>query len=171
MLARVSIATSTILLTIACGAHAEETANAADTRPGLLKALDGTWVMSGDVMGRPATYNMVAGSALQGAFTELRMKDVQGPAKYEAAVFLGYDAGTQTVIAHWMDSTGAKGSIPHATGHIDGNTVQFTFPYQGGPFRDTFTYNPATASWVFLLESGQPDGSWKRFARYSVERK
>jgi hypothetical protein len=168
---RLSIAATALLLTTAYGTNAEESASANDKRPGILKALDGEWAMSGDVMGRPVAYNMVAGSALQGTFTEMRMKDVQVPAKYEAAVFLGYDAGTQTVIAHWMDSYGAKGSIPHATGRIDGNTVQFTFPYKSGQFRDTFTYNPATSSWVFLLESAQPDGSWKHFARYTVERK
>jgi hypothetical protein len=168
---RISIAASVLLLTTAYGANAEESTSASDKRPGILKALDGNWVMSGDVRGRPATYNMVAGPALNGAFTEMRMKDVQVPAKYESAVFLGYDAGTRTVIAHWMDSTGAKGSIPHATGHIDGNTVQFTFPYESGQFRDTFTYNPATSSWVFELESALPNGSWKHFARYTVERK
>jgi hypothetical protein len=167
----ISIAAAALLFTTAYGTNAEESASANDKRPSILKALDGQWVMSGDVMGRPAAYNMVAGRALHGTFTEMRMKDVQVPAKYEAAVFLGYDAGTQTVIAHWMDSFGAKASIPHATGRIDGNTVQFTFPYESGQFRDTFTYNPATSSWVFLLESAQPDGSWKHFARYTVERK
>jgi hypothetical protein len=166
-----SIATTALLLATACGTNAEETPSAKDGRPDILKALDGNWVMSGDVMGRPATYNMTAGPALQGTFTEMRMKDAQVPAKYESAVFLGYDAGTQVVIAHWMDSFGAKGSVPHATGRIDGNTVQFTFPYEHGQFRDTFTYHPETSSWIFLLESAQPDGSWKHFAHYTVKRK
>lgn len=168
---RLPIAAAALLLTTTYATNAEEKASADDKRPSILKALDGDWVMSGDVMGRPATYNMVAGPALHGTFTEMRMKDVQVPAKYESAVFLGYDAGTQAVIAHWMDSFGAKASIPHATGRIDGNTVQFTFPYASGQFRDTFTYSPTTSSWVFLLESAQPDGSWKHFARYTVERK
>jgi hypothetical protein len=168
---RLSIAATVFLLTTAYGTNAKEPTSANGQRPSILKALDGNWVMSGDVMGRPATYNMVAGPALHGTFTEMRMKDVQVPEKYESAVFLGYDAATESVIAHWMDSFGAKASIPHATGRIDGNTVQFTFPYKSGQFRDTFTYNPETSSWVFLLESAQPDGSWKYFARYAVERK
>jgi hypothetical protein len=93
------------------------------------------------------------------------------PSKYEAAVFLGYDTETKTVIVHWMDRFGAKASIPHATGHIAGNTVQFIFPYKGGQFRDTFSYSPETSTWDFLLESGQPDGSWKKFVSYVVKRK
>jgi hypothetical protein len=168
---RLSIAAIAFLLTTAYGTKAEEAASANDKRPDLLKAIDGDWVMSGDVMGRPATYNMVASPALQGTFTEMRMKDVQVPSKYESAVFLGFDAGSQTVIVHWMDSFGAKGSVPHATGRIDGNTVRFTFPYEHGQFRDTFTYHPESSTWVFLLESAQPDGSWKHFARYTVRRK
>jgi hypothetical protein len=167
---RISSLATVVLLLVALPADAEQATSARDERPSILKALDGNWVMSGDVMGRPATYSMVAAPALQGSFTEMRMKDVQVPAKYEAVVFLGYDAGSQTVIAHWMDSFGPKSSIPHATGHIGGNTVQVIFPYKSGQFRDTFTYNPETSSWVFLLESAQPDGSWAHFARYTVKR-
>jgi hypothetical protein len=161
-----------ILQTIALPlANAGEATGDMDKRPDVLKALDGNWVMTGDVMGRPATYDMVAAPALQGAFTEMRMRDIQVPSKYEAAVFLGYDTETKTVIVHWMDRFGAKASIPHATGHIAGNTVQFIFPYKGGQFRDTFSYSPETSTWDFLLESGQADGSWKKFASYVVKRK
>lgn len=60
-------------------------------RPAVLKALDGEWVMSGDVMGEPVTYRMVAGPTLQGAFTEIHMNDVQVPSQYEARVLVGYD--------------------------------------------------------------------------------
>lgn len=163
-------AAAIVLLMAASPAHGQEPAKK-DERPAILKALDGNWVMSGDVMGRPVSYSMVAAPALQGTFTEMHMKDVQVPAKYEAVVFLGYDAGSQTVIAHWMDSFGANSSIPHATGHLADNTVQFIFPYKSGQFRDTFIYVPESASWVFLLESAQPDGSWKQFARYTVKRR
>lgn len=139
-------------------------------RPPALKALDGNWVMSGDVMGKPVTYRLVAGPTLQGTFTELHMSDIQVPSQYEARVFIGYDADSKKVIAHWMDSFGAKYSIPHGTGRVTGNSVQFTIPYESGSFRDTFTYNPASKTWLFVLEAAQPDGTWKHFARYSVHR-
>ena len=109
-------------------------------------------------MGEPVTYRMLAGPTLQGAFTEIHMTDVQVPSQYEALVLLGYDAESKTILVHWMDTFGAKYSIPHGTGTVSGNTVQFTIPYQSGAFRDTFTYSPETNTWLFALEAAQPDG-------------
>jgi hypothetical protein len=152
---------------VACSVHAQEHPKIPE-RPAALKALDGDWVMSGDVMGKPVTYRMTAGPTLQGAFTEIHMNDVQVPSEYEARVLIGYDAESKSVIAHWMDSFGAKYSIPHGTGSVTDNSIQFTIPYEGGPFRDTFTYNPDTNTWLFVLEASQPDGTWKHFARYNA---
>ncbi|GGC65772.1 DUF1579 family protein [Undibacterium terreum] len=163
--------TLTILISLAAGsAHSQEQLRDIDTRPEIVKALDGNWIMTGDVMGKPVTYNMRAEATLQNTFTEMHMKDVQVPAKYEARVFLGYDKESQTVIAHWMDSFGGKYSVPHASGHINGNTIQFIFPYASGPFRDTLTYSPEATSWVFEIEASKPDGTWKHFARYDIRR-
>ena len=58
-------------------------------RPAALKALDGDWMMTGDVMGEPVTYRMRGGPTLQGAFTEIHMDDVQRPSQYEARAMLG----------------------------------------------------------------------------------
>lgn len=139
-------------------------------RQPLLQALDGQWLMSGDVMGKAVKYSLQAGPILQGAFTELHMDDVQRPSEYEARVVLGYDEESKTLIAHWMDSFGARYSIPHGTGHIADNSIQFTIPYEGGSFRDTLTYNPATKTWLFVIEAAKPDGSWQHFARYTISR-
>jgi len=67
-----------------------------------------------------------------------------------------------------LDSFGAKYSIPHGTGYIEKNTLVFTFPYEGGQFRDTLTFHPEAGYWTFVLESMQSDGSWKNFAKYKV---
>lgn len=139
-------------------------------RPATLKALDGDWVMSGDVMGKPVTYQMTARPTLQGAFTEIHMNDVQVPSEYEARVLIGYDAESNTIIAHWLDSFGAKYSIPHGTGGVTDNSIQFSIPYGSSTFRDTFTYNQETNTWLFVLEASKPDGTWKHFARYDVYR-
>lgn len=137
-------------------------------RPELLQALDGAWTMTGDVRGKPVTYTMQAKPVLHGRFTEMRMRDVQTPSQYEAHVYLGVDPGTGSLIVHWMDSFGAKYSIPHATGRIDGDTMQFSFAYASGQFRDTFSYDREARAWTFVLEAQQPDGSWKHFAKYRV---
>ena len=163
--------TAGLLMLLAAGSLRAQERPKIPERPPVLKALDGNWVMSGDVMGKPVTYRMVAGPTLQGAFTELHMTDVQVPSEYEARVFIGYDADKKIVIAHWMDSFGAEYSIPHGSGHVTENSIQFTIPYQSGSFRDTFTYSPESKTWLFVLEAAQPDGTWKHFARYSVRRK
>ncbi len=143
----------------------------ADARPELLKALDGRWVMTGDVMNEPVTYDLEAGPTLAHAFTELHMTDVQVPAQYEARVFLGWDAERETVIVHWLDSFGGKFSIPHGTGTLEGDTIRFDVPYADGPFRDTFSYDRTSGTWRFTIEAGQADGSWRHFAAYDLRRR
>lgn len=165
-----ALITTCTLLAMPAPIHAQATAAGGDVRPEILHQLDGAWTMTGDVRGKPVTYRMVARPALHGTFTELRMQDVQVPAQYEAAVFVGYDAASKTIIAHWMDSFGAKYSVPHGSGDITGNVVTFTIPYPSGPFRNTWRFDPASATWQFALEAAQPDGSWKHFASYALRR-
>jgi len=140
----------------------------ADTRPELLRALDGRWTMTGDVLGKPVTYDLEAGPTLDAAFTEWHMKDVQVPAEYEARVFLGWDDGRKSVIVHWLDRFGGRYSIPHGTGTIDGDSLVFKIPYPDGPFRDTLVRDAITGTWRFTIEAGQKDGSWKHFAAYVI---
>jgi hypothetical protein len=163
-----------ILLALLVGlssANAQEHPNPADKRPALLQALDGHWVMTGDVLGKAVTYDMVAAPILDATFTEVHMKDVQVPAEYEARVFIGVDSDSQVVIAHWLDTFGAKYSIPPGTGQTSEDAIQFTIPYADGPFRDTLTFNPENRTWSLVIESSQPDGSWKHFARYAIHSK
>lgn len=160
-----------LVLAMPLALRAQEITVREDPRPPLLRQLDGEWLMQGDVLGKPVTYLLVAGPTLRARFTELHMRDVAQPPQYEARVFLGVDEENGDLIVHWMDDFGARYSIPHGTGRIDGATLQFTFPYADGPFRDTFEFDPRTGTWSFRIESGQPDGSWKHFARYDIRRK
>jgi len=100
-----------------------------DNRPEILRKLDGNWVATGDVMGKPVQYNVTSTPALQGQFTEISMNDVQVPSQYEARIFIGFDSESNQIIAHWMDSFGAQYSIPHGTGSISENTIEFIVPY------------------------------------------
>lgn len=157
------------LLLMFCASLAS--AQSAISRPDLLQQMDGQWTMSGDVLGQPVTYSLEVKPVLSGTFTQLQMQDVQVPPEYAAHVYIGYDETSKTLIVHWMDNSGARHSIPHATGTLNGNTLQFTFPYKGGNFRDTFTFDPAAKQWRFVLESQQSDGTWKHFAKYRVVRR
>jgi len=142
-----------------------------DPRPPLLRQLDGEWLMTGDLLGKPVTYLLVAGPTLRARFSELHMRDIAQPPEYEARVFLGVDAESGELIAHWLDDFGARYSIPHGTGRIEGAVMQFTVPYAGGPFRDTFEFDQGSGTWRLRVEAGQADGSWKHFARYEIRRK
>ncbi|WP_457673476.1 hypothetical protein [Thiolapillus sp.] len=140
-----------------------------DPRPELLRLLDGHWTMTGDVMGKPVLYDLKAGPVLANTFTELHMKDVAPRPEYEARVFIGQDGEGQGIIAHWLDSFGARYSIPHGRGRIVGDSISFIVPYKKTPFRDTFSYDRVKKTWRLVIESRQEDGSWKHFARYLIQ--
>jgi len=141
-----------------------------DNRPAILQKLDGNWLVTGNVREKPVQYNAMTASALQGRFTEISMNDVQVPSQYEARIFLGFDDDSNQIIAHWMDSFGAQYSIPHGTGHISENTIEFIVPYPDGSFKDRFEYSPEGDSWTLEITAQQPDGAWKPFAGYSFRR-
>lgn len=143
-------------------------------RPGptepLLAHLTGHWVMRGEVRGRVETYTMDAELVLAGRFVELHMTDTTRPPAYEALVFIGADTAAGRIIAHWLDAFGAAYSVPPATGEARGDTLDFTFQYSTGPFRDRFTYRPADDSWFFRLEDTDPTGKPRLFGEYRVTR-
>ncbi|MBI3284792.1 MAG: DUF1579 family protein [Burkholderiales bacterium] len=153
-----------------CASKPAYSASTEDPRPSLLASLDGDWVMVGDVRGKPVTYKLVVTPVLGNTFTELHMKDVQVPAHYEARVFIGYDKESNQIIAHWLDNFGAKYSIPHGTGNITENTIQFQIPYSHGPFRDTLTFDPIKKTWLFEIEASESSGNWKHFAKYEIKK-
>lgn len=141
-----------------------------DNRPPILQKLDGHWVATGDIMGKLVQYNVINSAALQGQFTEISMNDVQVPSQYEARIFIGYDSDANQVIAHWMDNFGAQYSIPHGTGTISENGIEFIVPYPNSFFKDKFEYSPQDDTWTLEITAQQPNGSWKHFARYAFRR-
>ncbi|MCL4838942.1 MAG: DUF1579 family protein [Thermoanaerobaculia bacterium] len=163
-----------VVVALAAGACARAPGRApvavAETRPPLLAALDGAWRMTGEVQGEAVEYRLAVRPVLGRAFTELHMIDVQEPPRYEARLFLGYDEASRELIAHWLDSFGARASIPHGTGRISERTIEFTIPYPDGAFRDTLTLDPEADRWRFTIDAADGAGGWKRFATYEVER-
>jgi hypothetical protein len=142
-----------------------QTPAAADS---LLDRLVGRWHLSGTVQGEKGESHLAAERVLQGKFVRLHMTDPGQPSQYEAMVFLGVDSATSRVVAHWIDVFGAGLSATLGYGTADGNRLVLDFAYPDGPFRDTFTFDPATGRWRFLLESGDGKGGWSTFADYEV---
>ena len=157
----------TLLLLIACQTKTSKS-ELNDPRPDLLKKLEGKWRMVGHVMGDSVEYKLNVRSVLSGVFTELHMVDIFDPPQYEALVFIGYDSTKNVIISHWLDSFGALYSIPHGTGIIDSNKIEFVVPYEERPFRDILTYYNENGEWTFLIESKSDSVNWKTFAEYKI---
>jgi len=135
-----------------------------------LDDLEGRWIMRGTLGGKPVTYDAVGQRVLSGAWLKFHMSDSGKPPRYQADVFLGYDAKARDFIVHWLDQFGAAGGRVVATGHRDGEQLVFTFPYAEGAFRDTFQRDKQKGTWTLLLESQRKDGTWSTFANYNLTR-
>jgi hypothetical protein len=98
------------------------------------------------------------------------MNDVQVRSQYEARIFIGFVSDSNQIIAHWMDSFGAQYSIPHGTGSISENAIEFIVPYPDSPFKDRFEYSPEGDAWILEITAQQPNDTWKHFAKYSFRR-
>jgi hypothetical protein len=159
---------ATTVLAAGCTHPPARPSTAPDARPALIAGMDGQWVMVGDVMGKPVEYRLVVSPVLAGSFTELHMTDVQSPPQYEARVFIAHDPDSDQIIVHWLDAFGGKASIPHGTGRIAGDTLEFTIPYAQGPFRDRLTFDSSKGTWRFTIESAEGSGQWKHFAEYEI---
>lgn len=158
------------ILAVGCTSPPAGSSRGPETRPALLAGLDGQWVMVGEVLGKPVRYSLVVSPVLAGSFTELHMTDVQSPPQYEARVFIAQDKDTDEIIVHWLDSFGGEGSIPHGTGQVTGDTIEFIIPYAEGPFRDRLTYDKVNGKWRFTVESTAGPERWKPFATYDLRR-
>ena len=97
-------------------------------------------------------------------FLLVHMNDVNSPPNYEAMVFIGYDNTGARYVGHWIDVFGGRFSETLGYGKRSGNSIKFIFEYPDGPFHNTFTWNPETKSWVFLMEQKDRTGKWAVFA-------
>ena len=57
-------------------------------------------------------------------------------------------------LAHWLDGTGAETSRTLGHGALAGDTLQLTFPYPEGEFRDSLSYDRARDRWRLLIVTG-----------------
>ncbi len=165
----------TVLLAFLLGLNAcqlPEKPQEKDPRPLLLQRLDGTWIGKGQVTGEPVTYLISVGPVLNSAFSKIHMVDLSSPPQYEALVFIGEDPRTKTIITHWLDSFGAAYSIPHGTGKISDQTLEFTIPYPESVFLDRFIYDERSDSWKLeILSRKDSSSSWSVFAGYDLHRR
>ncbi|MFO1425944.1 MAG: DUF1579 family protein [Steroidobacteraceae bacterium] len=135
-----------------------------------LKALAGPWTMRGTLMGQPVQYRAEGRWVLDNGFLQLDMVDVAEPPQYRASVFIGFDREHTDYVVHWLDNSGAAGARVVGTGRLKGRTLTLDFPYADGVFRDELYVDEDAVSGSLAIDAREPDGSWKPFARYTLER-
>jgi Protein of unknown function (DUF1579) len=131
----------------------------------LLDNLVGDWHVERKLgSGRTAENALHAEWVLGHEFLELHYRDLATPPKYEAMVFIGYDAGEQRYVCHWIDNFGGEFSAL-GYGRVDneGRTIEFTFNYKDGPFKNKFSFDSATNTWTSLMRQ-MDKGEWRLFA-------
>lgn len=136
----------------------------------LLENLVGDWKLSRQIRGRTVENSVKVEWILNHQFLRIHMKDVQIPSSYEAMVFVGYDNASERYVVHWIDVFGGRFSETLGYGKRDGNSIKFVFEYPDGPFHNTFTWNPADKTWMFLMEHKNQQGTWTRFAEDRLRR-
>ena len=154
------------------------TAQAQDTVDGLkhpfhdpfIEQLTGDWTLTRQIRGKQATNTVHAEWVLNHQFLELHMKDIAQPPAYEALVYIGYQNADQRYVAHWMDVWGGKFSAI-GYGRRTGDSIEFAFQYDDGPFFNTFAWDGVAHGWTFKMESSDKEGTRSPFAVDTLRRK
>jgi hypothetical protein len=135
-----------------------------------LDNLAGDWKLTRKMRTQSVENSVKAEWVLNHQFLRVQMKDTSNPPNYEALVFIGYDNASERYVAHWMDVFGGRFSETLGYGKRSGNSIKFVFEYPDGPFNNTFTWNPETKGWVFLMEQKDQTGKWSVFAEDTLRR-
>jgi hypothetical protein len=133
----------------------------------MLDNLVGQWTLKGTIVGHSGDADMDAAWVLNHQFLKIHEKGIAvipGRPAYEAEVYVGYDNASERYVIHWIDIYGGRFSETLGYGTKSGNTIKFVFEYPDGPFHNTFTWNPESKTWHFLLEQKNDAGKWGVFA-------
>lgn len=161
------------MLALAVAAPAQSTSPPLDSQnrqfmDDFLNHLVGTWTMTGQILGKPATHRITADWTLNHQFLHVHEKDTADPPAYEADAYIGYDNTSERYVAHWLDVFGGRYSEPLGYGKRDGNSIRFVFEYPDGPFVNTFVWKPELGKWQFVMESKNSDGKWTNFGKLDL---
>jgi quercetin dioxygenase-like cupin family protein len=135
-----------------------------------LQNLVGDWTIERKIRGQVVENTLHVEWVLHHQFVQLHMRDTKQPPEYEALVLVGFDPSTSRYVAQWCDDFGGQYSAI-GYGKRQGDSVELTFTYADGPFHNTFTWHPATASWTFLMEAEKKDGTRTVFAEDTARRR
>jgi hypothetical protein len=140
----------------------------------LIDRLAGTWVMSGNVMGKDAHHEVQADWILKHQFLRIHEKTSasapNGERAYEAFWFLGYDPDKKQYVMHLIDVYGGTYSETLGYGTRDGDQIRFLFDYPDGPFRTVYRWIPGAGTWEWVMDQKGKAGKWTAFADLKLTR-
>lgn len=139
-------------------------------RDDLLDNLAGDWKLTRKIRGQSVENSVKVEWVLNHQFLRLHMKDASSPPNYEAMIFIGYDNTSERYVVHWIDVFGGRFSETLGYGKRSGQSIKFIFEYPDGPFHNTFTWQPETKTWIFLMEHKDRTGKWGVFAEDMLRR-
>ncbi len=134
----------------------------------LLNEMEGSWKLTGKIMGRTVEHSVEAGWVLNRQFLRIHEKQLGAAAgdnvPYEAIVFVGFDHASDRYVVHWLDVFGGRFSETLGYGTRAGDTINLVFEYPEGPFHTSFRWDPKTNTWQWHMEQKDGAGKWTEFA-------
>lgn len=143
----------------------------------LLEHLVGTWVLRGEIAGKPVTHAVTAQWVLGHEYIQIHETSQLGTAggapQYEAIVYIGWDPDLKQYACLWLDSTGGDGLVGWALGHAPADVSQLAFLFldkSGEPsLHNTFAYDDVASTWTWTIDNVDK-GQIQSFARLKLTR-
>jgi hypothetical protein len=139
----------------------------------LLDKMVGKWRLSGKFEGQPMNHSVEVRWVLNHQFIDIHERDLNQPkgseVRYEAMVYVGYEATRRRYVAHWLDVFG-DGSPTLGYGKRAGSAIQFDFGYPGQPWLTTFRWNATANTWQWVMQTKTKEGQWQETANMTLTR-
>jgi len=135
------------------------------------------WVLAGTITGESTTHDVKVEWVLNHQWVRIhetsREKTPSGEPQYEASVYIGWHGERKEYVVHWIDVFGgAFADVGYAK--REGDSLPFVFQDDDGTFHTTFSFDRATVTWKWAMDSvskGQSMDQGKPFARLTMTRR
>jgi len=136
----------------------------------LLDKMTGEWIIKGTIARKETTHDVSINWVLGHQYIQIhevsREKNASSQPEYEAIVYIGWDAASNSYTCLWLDVTGSGGLMGDAVAHAkrDGDSLPFFFNISGSLFHTTFVFDKNRDTWQWIMDN-EENGKLKPFAR------
>jgi hypothetical protein len=161
------------LLALALALTLPANAQEAGFQDKLLDRFTGRWTLTGTIAGDDVVHSVDARWVLGHQYLQFDERTEKGEIDYEATVIIGWDAPSGRYVCLWLDSTGGSGLSNGILGYAEKSEdeLAFIFASDASRFHTTFSYDPASDTWSWTMDSEKQKGQFKPFARLTMKRK